>query len=90
MIMADRGLSPPEPPEHLLLVEGQDDKHVVLHLRDRSESMPEFCISDKDGLDPLLEIHQPRDQGFRPQIAGHPRGCERRTGESVEIGREPA
>ena len=53
--MADRGLSPPEPPERLLIVEGQDDKHVVLHLRDRSESMPEFCISDKDGIGSLLD-----------------------------------
>ena len=54
--MADRELSPSE---HLLLVEGQDDKHVVLHLRDRSESMPEFSISDKDGIGPLLESISP-------------------------------
>ena len=38
-----------------LLVEGQDDKHVVRHLCHRSESMPTFCIEDKGGIVPLLD-----------------------------------
>lgn len=38
----------------VLLVEGQDDKHVVLHLRDRDESIPQFHIVDKEGIDNLL------------------------------------
>ena len=50
--MADRDLPPSD---RVLLVEGPDDKHVVLHLRNRSESMPTFCISDKGGIDPLLD-----------------------------------
>ena len=47
MIMADN--------EQVLLVEGQDDSHVVRHLTSRHEEMPEFCILDKEGRDKLLE-----------------------------------
>ena len=56
MIMADRDLPPSD---RVLLVEGQDDKHVVLHLRMRDESMPSFDISDKDGIDRLLDSVSP-------------------------------
>ena len=52
MNMADRD-SPPS--DRVLLVEGQDDKHVVLHLCGRNESMPAFSISAKDGIDRLLD-----------------------------------
>ena len=38
----------------VLLVEGQDDKHVVLHLRARSQPMPPFDISDKGDINSLL------------------------------------
>ena len=47
--------------DRVLLVEGENDLHVFLHLRDRIEqdeglrSMPEFCIDDKGGINPLLE-----------------------------------
>ena len=54
--MADRDLPPSD---RVLLVEGQDDKHVVLHLCRRNESMPAFFISDKDGIDPLLDSISP-------------------------------
>lgn len=54
--MADRDLPPSD---RVLLVEGQDDKHVVLHLRMRDESMPSFDISDKDGIDRLLDSVSP-------------------------------
>ena len=54
--MADRDLPPSD---SVLLVEGQDDKHVVLHLRMRDESMPAFDISDKDGIDRLLDSISP-------------------------------
>lgn len=40
--------------DRVLLVEGQDDKHVVLHLCRRSGAMPPFRIEDKDGIDNLL------------------------------------
>ena len=39
----------------VLLVEGQDDKHVVLHLRNRSQTMPLFDISDKGDINSLLD-----------------------------------
>lgn len=39
----------------VLLVEGRDDKHVVCHLTGRHDDMPEFCISDKEGRNSLLE-----------------------------------
>ena len=40
---------------HVLLVEGPDDKHVVRHVCQRSDAMPEFDILDKDGADNLLD-----------------------------------
>lgn len=38
------------PPSRLLLVEGQDDEHVVRHLCDRHPNMPTFAIRDKRGF----------------------------------------
>lgn len=39
----------------VLLVEGRNDKHVVLHLCKRHQSTPDFDILDRGGLEPLLE-----------------------------------
>ena len=47
--------------DRVLLVEGENDLHVVLHLRGRIEqeegleSIPEFCIDEKGGIDQLLD-----------------------------------
>lgn len=41
-------------PEHLLIVEGQDDLHVLWHLRERHASAPSFCIEDKGNDRELL------------------------------------
>ena len=41
--------------DRVLLVEGADDEHVVWHLRNRHQAMPEFCIQDKGGIEGLLE-----------------------------------
>ena len=41
--------------DRVLLVEGQDDKHIVRHLRNRHQAIPEFCIRDKGGIEGLLE-----------------------------------
>ena len=38
----------------MLLVEGQDDKHVVIHIRERNIPMPEFCIKDKGSVEEVL------------------------------------
>ena len=43
------------PPAKLLLVEGQDDKHVVEHLRRRLVSDLAFHCEDKGGSGPLLD-----------------------------------
>ena len=43
-------------PSRLLLVEGQDDLHVIRHIRERHGSIPSFCISSKDGIDELLPV----------------------------------
>ena len=45
----------------VLLVEGQNDKHVVLQLVNRrfsgsTEAAPEFHIQDMEGIDPLLDV----------------------------------
>ena len=41
--------------DRVLLVEGPDDEHVVRHLRNRHQAMPEFCIRNKEGIAKLLE-----------------------------------
>ena len=41
--------------DRVLLVEGPNDKHVVRHLCNFHEEMPEFCILDKEGIEVLLE-----------------------------------
>ncbi len=42
------------PSPRVLLVEGQDDEHVVAHLRKIDSSIPEFAIVAKGGVNPLL------------------------------------
>ena len=41
----------------VLLVEGQDDLHVVRHLRESSSGMPDFCVKDKGGAKLLPSIY---------------------------------
>ena len=48
------GTGPQRSPEDILLVEGQDDMHVVQHLRDCSQPMLQFSTLDKGGLSRLL------------------------------------
>lgn len=57
----------PAPPSHVLLVEGTDDSYVVAQIRDRNQPMPEFSISDKNGINSLLdsipqEVREPARQ----------------------------
>ena len=44
-----------QPPDQLLLVEGQDDKHVVEHLRRKLAPDLAFCYKSAGGADPLLK-----------------------------------
>ena len=48
-------MSGSEPPTKLLLVEGQDDKHVVEHLRRKLAPNLAFCCRSADGIDSLLK-----------------------------------
>ena len=41
--------------DQVLVVEGQDERHVVWHLSNLHQEMPEFCILNKEGIDNLLE-----------------------------------
>ena len=41
--------------DRILLVEGADDEHVVWHLCNRHQAIPEFSIRDKKGIEGLLE-----------------------------------
>ena len=41
--------------DRVLLVEGADDEHVVWHLCNRHQAIPEFSIRDKKGIEGLLE-----------------------------------
>ena len=54
---------------HILMVEGRNDKHVVIHVSNRHQPMPSFCISDKDNIDQLLnaislEVREPGRQAL--------------------------
>lgn len=51
--MARPNSSLPKP--RVLLVEGQDDEHVVRHLLRRRESTLDFDIENREGIDPLLD-----------------------------------
>ena len=44
----------PDQPSKVLFVEGDDDEHVVGHICNRSEQMPNFRITRKNGINPLL------------------------------------
>ena len=46
-------------PPKVLLVEGQDDKHVVLHLLGQASSMSSFDVQDKGNIDELLKAIEP-------------------------------
>lgn len=46
--------SPSLPPPRLLLVEGPDDKHVIMHLCQGTVLERRFVINEKGGKDPLL------------------------------------
>ena len=50
---------PDTEPEHLLLVEGEDDAHVVRQLCNRHESIPQFSIRGTGGIEKLLEAIGP-------------------------------
>ena len=45
----------PEEPANLLLVEGNDDEHVIRSLRERCTAAREFSIEQKEGVERLLE-----------------------------------
>ena len=45
--------------DRILLVEGQDDRHVIRHLRDRHQLKSNFCIKDKEGIRELLDSINP-------------------------------
>ncbi len=42
-------------PSRVLLVEGQDDLHVVLHICQRTEVQSDFCIREKGSVEKLLD-----------------------------------
>ena len=44
----------PQPMPGVLLVEGQDDQHVVRHILERHESPVAFGIESRGGIEPLL------------------------------------
>ncbi len=46
-------------PPKVLLVEGQNDRHIVRHLRGRFGSLSPFCIRDKGNIDELLKAIEP-------------------------------
>ena len=45
----------PEPPSHILLVEGRDDQNVIWQISGRNRDIPDFEIASKGGIRPLLD-----------------------------------
>lgn len=56
--------------DRVLLVEGQDDKHVVLHLLNFHQPIPKFCILDKDNFDKVLDSIVPEIRVSGRQAVG--------------------
>ena len=56
--------------ERVLLVEGQDDKHVVGHLCSRIQAMPPFYIIDKGGIEKLLASIGPEIKAPGRKVVG--------------------
>lgn len=56
--------------DRILLVEGQDDKHVVRHLRNFHQPMPKFCILDKDNVEKVLDSIVPEIRVSGRQAVG--------------------
>ena len=68
------------PPERILLVEGVDDKHVVRHLCERHQDIPEFCIREKIGfpnlkaaIGPEMKVSGRTALGILADANTHPR-----------------
>ena len=59
----------PRPFDPLLLVEGEDDKHVIRHLSERWDRSLEFAIKDYEGIENVLpSIRDHIDELGRPAI----------------------
>lgn len=48
-------MSEDSPAARLLLVEGRDDKHVVIHLRGQHQQIPEFEVTEKESISKLVD-----------------------------------
>ena len=70
--MARAGSSHPPPSEkRVLLVEGQDDKHVVEHVyRKRFDSKPPFRVVDKEGYRRLCDALGPELKAPGREVVG--------------------
>lgn len=60
----------PDASSRVLLVEGQDDRHVVRHIRERALRITDFAIRDKDGVDQLLESIRPEVRAPGREVVG--------------------
>lgn len=54
----------------MLLVEGNDDLHVVTHIRIRA-SIPKFEIETKGSIDELAGLNSARNRSWRTNCFGH-------------------
>lgn len=93
---------PSQPEPYLLMVEGQDDKHVIWQICNRSPETPDFYIQDRGGIEPLLdavgaEINAPGRQalGILVDADGNPTGrwaaiANRLSDEGIQVPNRPA
>ena len=64
------GTGPLPPSEKVLLVEGQDDRHVIHHLCARRQPTPSFEILDKGGVTNLLSSIGPEIKASGRNVVG--------------------
>ena len=59
-----------QPSDKVLLVEGQDDKHVIRHLCARRQLTPTLDVLDKDGVNNLLSSISPEIKAPGRKVVG--------------------
>ena len=77
---------PALPQRRTLLVEGPDDKHVVMHLCQGTVLECRFYIDAKGGKDPLLDAIRNEVRVSGREALGYPVGRRQRRTESLERG----
>ena len=75
-------------PSRVLLVEGQDDKHVGRHVWQRHEAESPSALRKKDGVDELLKAIEVEVKASGLQALGILTGREHQSGRALGRGQD--